>query len=509
MVTPSLQQVQEWAAAGYTQCAVYRELVADLETPVSAYLKVAQGSYSFLLESVEGGEQIGRYSFIGCEPQLVIRGLGPQTVLEHSDGRREQFADVSIIDQLERLVVGAAAARPAPQPQLPSFTGGAVGFLGYETVRLFERLPAPQSRPITLPDSTWMLVDTVLVFDHVHHTIKIASTLRLNAETSLEEQYAAAEVAIDRLTERLGQPLPATTTASALRVLDQSAVVDRSTSNISAESFSAMVERAREYIRAGDIFQVVLSQRFQRPTAAAPFSVYRALRAVNPSPYMYFLNLPEGAIVGASPEMLVRVEDGQIETHPIAGTRRRGRDAADEARMEAELLADEKERAEHLMLVDLGRNDVGRVSQPGSVQVPDFMVVERYSHVIHLVSRVLGTLDSQRYSPLHALRACFPAGTLSGAPKVRAMEIIAELEPDQRGPYGGCVGYVSYGGLALDTAITIRTMVMIDGVAYVQAGAGIVADSDPRLEDLETRNKAGALLKALEVAEALEQPLAV
>lgn len=504
MVSPSLEQVQRWAAAGYTQCAVYRELMADLETPVSAYLKVAHGSHSFLLESVEGGEQIGRYSFIGCEPHTIIHGLGEQSILHTAAGQRTHFADRTTLDQLEQLVVGGAGARPVPQPDLPRFTGGAVGFLGYETVRTFERLPAPALRPMHIPDSIWMIVNTVLAFDHVRHTIKIISTIVFHPEHDLETQYDQATTAIDAITKQLVRPLAPSVYASSAASPTFPELNEPLQSNQTTAQWNAAVEKAREYIRAGDIFQVVLSQRFQRPTEAEPFAVYRALRTVNPSPYMFFLNLPEAAIIGASPEMLVRVEDGVIETHPIAGTRRRGRDAEDEARMQAELLADEKERAEHLMLVDLGRNDVGRVSLPGSVHVPKFMHIEKYSHVMHLVSVVKGTLDTARYSPLHALRACFPAGTLSGAPKVRAMEIIAELEPEQRGAYGGCVGYVSFGGLSLDTAITIRTMVLKDGVAYVQAGAGIVADSDPRLEDLETRNKAGALIRALHVAEMLE-----
>ncbi len=504
MVLPSLAQVQAWATAGYTQCAVYRELMADLETPVSAYLKVAQGTHSFLLESVEGGEQIGRYSFIGCAPHTIIQGLGEESILQSADGQRTHFADRTTLDQLEQLVVGPNGASPAPQPDLPRFTGGAVGYLGYETVRTFERLPSPALRPLEMPDGVWMIVNTVLAFDHVRHTIKIISTIIFSPEHNLADQYAEATAAIDAITTKLIRPLTPAVYASSAASPTFPELNEPLQSNQPFEQFSAVIEQAREYIRAGDIFQVVLSQRFQRKTEAEPFAVYRALRTVNPSPYMFFLNLPEGAIIGASPEMLVRVEDGIIETHPIAGTRRRGRDAEDEARMQAELLADEKERAEHLMLVDLGRNDVGRVSLPGSVHVPKFMQVEKYSHVMHLVSVVKGTLDTARYSPLHALRACFPAGTLSGAPKVRAMEIIAELEPDQRGPYGGCVGYVSFGGLSLDTAITIRTMVLKDGVAYVQAGAGIVADSDAKMEDLETRNKAGALIRALHVAEMLE-----
>ncbi len=504
MITPTLNQVRRWAEQGYTQCAISRELIADLETPVSAFLKVTQGDYSFLLESVEGGEQIGRYSFIGCQPRLMIRGLGTQSIIEAADGSRTHYDDVTTLDQLERLVVGKNRANPAPQPDLPRFTGGAVGYLGYETVRTFERLPAPVARPLQIPDGVWMVVDTVLAFDHVRHTIKIISTIIFDSERDLAEQYQAAVDAIDAMTRKLIQPLSSSAYASGVASPTFPELNETLQSNQEYSEFSAAIEKAREYIKAGDIFQVVLSQRFHRPTEAEPFAVYRALRTVNPSPYMFYLHLPDLAIIGASPEMLVRVEDGMIETHPIAGTRRRGRDADDEARMQAELLADEKERAEHLMLVDLGRNDVGRVSKPGTVHVPKFMQVEKYSHVMHLVSVVKGELDTSRYSPLHALRACFPAGTLSGAPKVRAMEIIAELEPDQRCAYGGCVGYVSFGGLSLDTAITIRTMVIKDGIAYVQAGAGIVADSDPKLEDLETRNKAGALIRALHVAEMLE-----
>ncbi|HYF65297.1 MAG TPA: chorismate-binding protein, partial [Herpetosiphonaceae bacterium] len=304
MVTPSLKQVQTWAEQGYTQCAVSRELIADLETPVSAYLKVAQGQHSFLLESVEGGEQIGRYSFIGCEPRLVIHGLGQESILESADGTRTHFPDRTTLDQLERLVVGQRGANPAPQPDLPRFTGGAVGFLGYETVRTFERLPAPAARPLQVPDGMWMVVNTVLAFDHVRHTIKIISTIIFDAERDLAEQYAEASAAIDAMTRKLIRPLAPSVYASAAASPTFPELNEPLESNQSFEQFSAAIEKAREYIRAGDIFQVVLSQRFQRPTEAEPFAVYRALRTVNPSPYMFFLNLPDCAIIGASPEML-------------------------------------------------------------------------------------------------------------------------------------------------------------------------------------------------------------
>jgi len=482
MYTPSLEEARGLASQG-NLCPVYREVSADLETPVSAYLKVARGRHSFLLESVEGGERLARYSFMGTEPYRVLR-TGPNLALNQLSGDPL----VAIEDELRRFQVVAV-------PGLPRFHGGAVGYLSYEVSRYFEpRVPVPEADPLGLPEAVFLFTDTLLVFDHLQHRIKVVSHCRLDGD--IDAAYRQAVWRIEELVGRLARPL----TALPYR---QEAPVDAApesvTSNVAREDYLAKVERCREYIVAGDIYQVQISQRFRRPTFAHPFEVYRALRAINPSPYMYYLELGETQIVGASPEMLVRVEDGLVETHPIAGTRRRGRDPEDERRMEAELVSDEKERAEHIMLVDLSRNDVGRISQAGTVKVTQLMEVERYSHVMHLVSHVVGRLRPEMTS-YDALRACFPAGTVSGAPKIRAMEIIAELEPDRRGPYAGAVGYFDLSG-NLDTAITIRTIVMKDGVAYAQAAGGIVFDSVAELEYMETQNKARALLRAIEQAE--------
>jgi anthranilate synthase component 1 len=431
---------------------------------------------------VEGGERLARYSFIGAEPVRVIR----------ADGRTDPL--LAVEEELARI-------HPVPVPGLPRFHGGAVGYLAYDAVRHFERLPTPAADPLGVPEAVFMLTDTLLVFDHLRHRIKVLSHARVDG--NVDRAYAEAVDRIEALVERLNGETP--------RRLPRRHLDGRSPegaevqSNLSPDRYLAMVERAKEYIAAGDIIQVVLAQRLSRRTTAHPFSVYRALRAINPSPYMYFLHLAECDIVGASPEMLVRVEDGVVETHPIAGTRPRGTTEEEDAALEAELRADEKERAEHIMLLDLGRNDIGRVSAPGSVRVTQLMDVERYSHVMHLVSHVQGRLRPG-LSQFDALRACFPAGTVSGAPKIRAMEIIAELEPDRRGPYAGAVGYFSFGG-NLDTAITIRTMVMKQGLATVQAGGGIVADSVPELEFQESINKASAVLRAIEVAEDPESGL--
>jgi len=483
MYTPSLEEARALADRG-NLCPVYREVAADLETPVSAYLKVARGRHSFLLESVEGGERLARYSFIGTEPYRVLRtGVSPAFNHWRSDPL------VPIEDELRRFQV-------VPVPGLPRFHGGAVGYLSYEVARYFEpRLPVPEADPLGLPEAIFLFVDTLLVFDHLQHRIKVVSHCRLDGD--IDAAYRQAAWRIEELVGRLARPL----TALPYRQEAPAGVAPESvTSNVTKEDYLAKVERCREYIVAGDIYQVQISQRFQRPTFAHPFEVYRALRTINPSPYMYYLEMGDAQIVGASPEMLVRVEDGLVETHPIAGTRRRGRDFEDERRMEEELRTDDKERAEHIMLVDLARNDVGRISQPGTVQVTQLMEVERYSHVMHLVSHVVGRLRPEMTS-YDALRACFPAGTVSGAPKIRAMEIIAEMEPDRRGPYAGAVGYFDLSG-NLDTAITIRTIVMKDGVAYAQAAGGIVFDSVPELEYMETQNKARALLRAIEQAEA-------
>jgi anthranilate synthase component 1 len=455
---------------------IYREIVADLDTPISAFLKVNRGGYSFLLESVEGGERLARYSFIGTEPYRVVT--------TREEGKT---------DPLQLIAGELGRYKLVPVSGLPRFCGGAVGYLAYEVVRRFEELPSPDADFLGLPESFLMFVDTILVFDHVTHKIKIVSLARLDGD--LDSAYEMAVRKIEDLADRLEQPL-----THSQHMAEMPAKPAEISSNFTRAEFEASVEEAREYITAGEAIQVVLSQRLSRHTSAKPFDIYRALRTINPSPYMFFLDLKDFYIIGASPEMLVRAEDGILTTRPLAGTRPRGESPAEDARLEAELCSDEKERAEHIMLVDLGRNDIGRVSLPGTVRVSELMQVERYSHVMHLVTNVQGKLRPD-LTPFGALRACFPAGTVSGAPKIRAMEIIAELEPDKRGPYAGCVGYFGFSG-NMDTAITIRTIVVANGMAHVQAGAGIVYDSVPAREYEETMNKARALLKAIDEAEA-------
>jgi anthranilate synthase component 1 len=474
MYYPTLEEVRRLKKYG-NLVPVCRDIQADLETPVSAYLKIARGNYSFLLESVEGGERLARYSFIGTEPLLVLR-----------TGKENP------VDPLNMVEKKLAQFRPVAIANLPRFHGGMVGYLSYEVARYFERLPCPVQDPQGLPESVLMLAGTLLVFDHVTHKIKVVSHARLDGD--VDTAYQEATCKIDDLVNRLEQPMHSEA--------PKNAPPDRSTvsSNFSAAEFEAIVSKAKEYIYAGDIIQAVLSQRLARRTDANPFAIYRALRSINPSPYMYYLHLGDFYIAGASPELLVRVEDGIVSTHPIAGTRRRGKDATEDLALEEELKNDEKERAEHIMLVDLGRNDIGRISEPGTVEVTQLMDVERYSHVMHLVSHVQGKLRAG-LSQFDALRSCFPAGTVSGAPKIRAMEIIAELEEEKRGPYAGAVGYFDFSG-NLDTAIAIRTIVIKNNIAYIQAGAGIVADSVPEREYQESLNKAQALLAAIDQAEA-------
>ena len=454
---------------------VYREIAADGETPVSALVKIKRGDYAFLLESVEGNQGTAGYSFIGTEPYRVL-------TTRESDRT----------NPLSSLAAELAGQRLAEIEGLPDFCGGAVGYLGYETVRRLEELPSPDSDPLSLPEAVFMFVDTLLIFDHVRNKIKIVSLARPDGD----DAYHVATAKIDELAERFRQPLnqPHPTPPPGKR--------PETVSNLTRAEFEANVAKARQYIIEGEAIQIVLSQRLSRRTSAKPLDIYRALRGINPSPYMFFLDFKGFQVIGSSPEILVRAIDGRVTTRPLAGTRPRGKTPTEDKRLEEELRADEKERAEHIMLVDLGRNDIGRVSLPGTVKVSELMDVERYSHVMHLVTNVEGKLRPD-LTPIDALAACFPAGTVSGAPKIRAMEVIAELEPDKRGPYAGCVGYFSFSG-AMDTAITIRTIVMTDGVAHVQAGAGIVYDSVPSREYEETMNKARALLKAIEQAEATE-----
>ena len=476
---------------------IYREIMADMETPVSAYLKVASGPYSFLLESVEGGEQLARYSFIGSDPYLTVQLVDG---VAHANQRGYKQA-VPYDDPLLALRAFLTPYRAAPVPGLPRFLGGAVGYLSYEAVRYFEELPVARNDPHGFPDGVFAFVDTLLVFDHVERRIKVVSHVHIDVDTPLEQSFAAALERIDAMTERL-QGSPARPLVSE-RPLHDAPVAERARHCLARADYERMFARAQEHIAAGDIFQVVLSQRIEVESGAHPFNLYRALRAVNPSPFMFYLQFGDEQIVGASPEALIRLDGRMLTTHPIAGTRPRGRSEEEDLALEAELLTDEKERAEHVMLVDLARNDIGRVARPGSVRVPKLLGVERFSHVSHLVSHVTGELRAE-LSAIDALRACFPAGTVSGAPKIRAMQIIAELEPDRRGFYAGCVGYLAYSG-NMDMALALRTMAVREGTAIMQAGGGIVADSTAELEFAETLNKMGAGLRALDVAEQLER----
>lgn len=483
MYQPSLEQARELAASGRGNLApVYRSINADLETPVSAYLKVARPPYSFLLESVAGGERLGRYSFIGTEPYRVVK-TGPGQELGEIDPL------IPVQQEMEQY-------RLIPVAGLPRFHGGGVGYLAYDAIRYFEpRVPPMPADPQGLPESVFMFADTLLVFDHLRHDIKVVSHIRLDGD--IAAAYAAATAKIDELVQRLEQPLP--TPAALTHTPDIPAEPPPVESNFTQPQYEQAVAKCVEYIYAGDVIQVVNSQRFSRRTNAHPFQVYRALRSVNPSPYMYYLNLSDFHIVGAAIETVAKVEDGIVATHPIAGTRPRGQTPEQDAALESELKNSEKQRAEHIMLVDLGRNDIGRVSVPGTVSVTQLMDVERFSHVMHLVSHVEGRLRPE-LTPYDALRSCFPAGTVSGAPKIRAMEIIAEIEGEKRGPYGGAVGYFSFSGNT-DTALVLRTGIYKDGIMYIQAGGGVVADSHAEDEYMETRHKSGALLRAIDLAE--------
>ncbi len=485
MTVTSFEDFRTLAQAG-TFVPVCKEIVADLLTPVSAFLTIAEDAdHAFLLESVEGGEQVARYSFLGKDPFLILRARGDRTIVERGGVRVEDARPY--LDVLREVM---AEYQAPPVAGLPRFTGGAVGYLGYDTARWFE--PVPLAASAAEDDAGFMLFDTVLAFDHVRHRILIIASARIAPGDDLRAQYDLACTRIGFVERELERSL-------SVRPRPASGTLDVR-SNVTQAAFEEMVRTAKEHIAAGDIYQVVLSQRFETTVSADPFTVYRALRHVNPSPYMYFLRMGGRSIVGASPEMLVRVEGRTAQTHPIAGTRPRGATPADDQRLAEELLASEKERSEHVMLVDLGRNDLGRVCEYGTVRVPRYMTIERYSHVMHLVSVVEGTLARGK-DRLDALASCFPAGTVSGAPKVRAMEIIAALERDRRGVYAGAIGYLDFAG-NLDCCITIRTVVMEGGRARVQAGAGVVADSDPAAEYQETRDKARAVLRAIELAEA-------
>ena len=491
MYTPDFDEFCVLAQQG-NMVPVYREILADLETPVSAFLKIDDGGDAFLLESFEGAEKWGRYSFLGIAPKLVLRSKGHEVSVgpPAAPGRSRQVSDP--FAELEALL---GRYRPVAVKGLPRFSGGLVGYLGYDLVRFFERLPEQAADDLGLPDQYLMLIDTLLVFDNTAQKIKVVTHASLEGEASLRAAYDAACARIETLIERLARPvvMPARMPSP-----ERTAPVR---SNMTQDQYEAMVRRAKEYIVAGDVIQVVLAQRFECVLRTHPFSIYRCLRTVNPAPYMFYLRLGGNILIGSSPEVMVRLEGRELTVRPIAGTRPRGTEERQDAELERELTSDPKEIAEHIMLVDLGRNDVGRVAAIGSVAVTERMIVERYSHVMHLVSNVRGVLRAG-LNCFDAFRATFPAGTLTGAPKIRAMEIIEELEPVRRGVYGGAIGYFSFSG-NMDTCIAIRTILVKDDTVYVQAGAGIVADSEPEREHAECVNKSRAMIQAVRLAEGM------
>ncbi len=477
--------------------SVYKEISADLDTPVSSFLKLKKDDYAFLLESVEGQEKIARFSFLGSSPSLVFKSKGRNIQIIYRDKKsgRRFVTDKDPLFEIKKIMQDF---KSVPIKGLPRFCGGLVGYIGYDMVRFFEDIPDKNADDLKLPDSIFILTDTLLVFDHINHTIKIIFNAMLpakNKHISRSQKvkiYSQAVKRIESIHNDFRKSSPGPSEAGRPEAAESRVKV---VSNFKKDEFADRVKKAKVYIKKGDIIQVVLSQRFKIKTGKDPFDIYRSLRNINPSPYMFFLKLKDAILIGSSPEMLVRCEDNRVETRPIAGTRRRGLTDKEDAALERELLNDNKEKAEHLMLVDLGRNDLGRVCKPGKVRVDEFMGVEKYSHVMHLVSDVSGELD-KKYDSYDVLRAAFPAGTVTGSPKIRAMEIIDELENLRRGPYAGCVGYFSFSH-NMDTCITIRTIVVKDDAAYIQAGAGIVADSIPEKEYLESVNKARALVEAV------------
>jgi len=496
MLTPSEHEFEALAAKGFNLVPVCREISADMETPVSAFLKIARGDYSFLLESVRGGEKWGRYTFLGTEPAMVLRARGHRMDLIRPGRAMESRTVTNAFEELRSEVKHFRAPELA---ELPRFFGGAVGFLAYDIVRCFEpRVPESVQDDLGVPDLCVMLTDVVVVFDNVRQTLKIIANVPIEEFASSREAYASAQVKIDATIERMKGAVMPPSLALPLNGTGEPHI----SSNQTREGYMGMVDAAKEYITAGDIIQVVPSQRFEAPLTAHPFNLYRSLRIINPSPYMFYVRLGDMTLVGASPETNVRVEGKQIMLRPLAGTRRRGANESEDVALERELLADPKEIAEHVMLVDLGRNDVGRVAKIGSVKVTELMNVERFSHVMHIVSNVVGELRDD-CDAFDAFRATFPQGTVSGAPKIRAMEIIDELESVRRGVYAGAVGYFSYTGNT-DTAIALRTLLVKNDRVYIQAGGGVVADSDPAAEFDESCNKARAMIRALGAARDFE-----
>jgi anthranilate synthase component 1 len=499
---PSREEARELSAT-HNVIPVQHHFLDDTETPVSAFLKLRQAAGCFLLESAEQGLRLGRYSFLGIKAWESVRLSGTTVTIRRHGVDTSSDLDGRGDDPFAFMAEHLSRYRVPSLEGMPPFVGGAVGYFGYDCVRRVEHLPASPPDDLGLPDMAFLLTDVIVVFDHLRHTITLLTNIFCDEEPDLDAAYTAAVRRLAEVKARLRAPIPPPKWS-----LDRDRAADEREgapvrSNFERRRFLAAVERIREYIYAGDAFQIVLSQRFERPVAVSGFSIYRGLRAVNPSPYMYYIAFRDFEVVGSSPEPLVTVTGRRAETRPIAGTRPRGATPAEDAALAEEMLSDEKERAEHLMLVDLGRNDLGRVCRAGTVKTEEFMEVERYSHVMHMVSSVVGELE-EGVGASDALRAVFPAGTVSGAPKVRAMEIIDELEPTRRGPYAGAIGYLSYSG-DLDSCIYIRTILVRDGRAYIQAGAGIVADSEPEREYAETENKARAMLRAIELATAQEE----
>lgn len=499
MITPDFKTFKKWAKKGNV-IAVTQEVLADLETPVSAFLKIDDGSYSYLLESVESQENVGRYSFLASRPSFVFSSRDKIVTLVFFSGGKKTFRSYPCpgnpLDEIRKIV---ASFKFVGTQDLPRFCGGLVGYMGYDMVRFFESVPDKNFDELYLPDCVFMLSQDLVIFDHVNRKIKIVANVILDHKSpkELKKCYDAALRSIQKLVVKIKTPLK----KDVLKIETFSGSKRKDleiTSNMTQKSFKEAVMKAKEYIRAGDIIQVVLSQRFKMKLKNKPIDIYRSLRSINPSPYMFYLKLDDLVLVGSSPELLVRCEDGIVATRPIAGTRPRGKSEEEDRRLIRDLLSDAKEKAEHLMLVDLGRNDLGRVCRYGSVRVSEFMSVEKYSHVMHMVSHVTGKLKPGK-DALDALISCFPAGTVSGAPKIRAMEIIDELEPARRGPYAGAIGYFSFSG-NLDSCIIIRTIVIKNNVLTIQAGAGIVSDSKPEREYRETMNKAKALLEAVKNA---------
>ncbi len=490
MLYPDLKEFKKKSREG-NLIPVYKEIIADLETPLSAFLKI-KGKTGFLFESLEGGEKWARYSFIGTNPSMIIEGKGKDLVIRKGSQRKKITA---VNDPLEVISAELKKYKPVTMPGLPRFFGGFVGYIGYDTVRYFEKLPDNKRKGLNLPDIFLMLTDTLVVFDNITHRVQVISNAHI--EKRPEEAYEKARKKIDSIIRKLRAAAIAPKIQKSSRGNSSKEQVFSST--FSKKDFMKAVEKTKEYVRAGDVIQTVISQSFHRETDIPPINAYRALRVINPSPYMFYLETGKCTLVGSSPEILVRVEGDTVEVRPIAGTRRRGKTPEDDLFMEEELRGDPKEIAEHIMLVDLGRNDAGRVAVTGTVKVTELMNVEKYSHVMHLVSNVVAKLK-KKHDAFDVMRASFPAGTVSGAPKIRAMEIIEELEPTRRGPYAGSVGYFDFSG-NMDMCITIRTIIFKDKKAYIQAGAGIVADSDPALEYKETLNKAKGMFKAIEMAE--------